>query len=45
MIDLGGGHGLYAIALAALNPALEAYVFDLPLVIPTNERVHCKVRE
>ncbi|HVP93908.1 MAG TPA: methyltransferase [Methanoregulaceae archaeon] len=49
MIDLGGGHGLYAIALAALNPDLEAYVFDLPLVIPqTNayiakfgtERVH-----
>jgi hypothetical protein len=34
MIDLGGGHGLYAIALAALNPDLDAYVFDLPLVIP-----------
>jgi hypothetical protein len=37
MIDLGGGHGLYAIALAALNPALEARVFDLPLVIPATE--------
>jgi len=30
MVDLGGGHGLYAIALAALNPGLEAYIFDLP---------------
>ena len=35
MVDLGGGHGLYAIALAALNSALEAFVFDLPMVIPT----------
>jgi predicted TPR repeat methyltransferase len=34
MIDLGGGHGLYAIALAGLNPGLEAIVFDLPRVIP-----------
>lgn len=32
MIDLGGGHGLYAIALAGLNERLEAYVFDLPYV-------------
>jgi hypothetical protein len=37
MIDLGGGHGLYAIALTALNPALEARVFDLPMVIPATE--------
>jgi hypothetical protein len=34
MIDLGGGHGLYAIALAAQNPDMDAYVFDLPLIIP-----------
>jgi len=34
MVDLGGGHGLYAIALADLNPSLEAYVFDLPQIIP-----------
>ncbi len=33
MLDLGGGHGLYAIALASLNPGLEAYVFDLPDVV------------
>ena len=30
MIDLGGGHGLYAIALACMNPSLHAIVFDLP---------------
>jgi predicted TPR repeat methyltransferase len=33
MLDLGGGHGLYAIALAALNPGLDAYIFDLPDVV------------
>jgi len=32
MIDLGGGHGLYAIALTGLNEGLEAYVLDLPYV-------------
>lgn len=32
MIDLGGGHGLYAIAAASAIPGLEAYVFDLPYV-------------
>lgn len=34
LIDLGGGHGLYACALAVQNPALHAVVFDLPQVIP-----------
>ncbi len=34
MIDLGGGHGLYAIALARANPLLDAVVFDLPFVTP-----------
>ena len=34
MVDLGGGHGLYAIALAAASPVLETVVFDLPDVIP-----------
>jgi len=34
MIDLGGGHGLYAIALSGENPDLSAIVFDLPGVIP-----------
>ena len=32
VLDLGGGHGLYAIAFAQLNPDLEAIVFDLPPV-------------
>jgi len=30
MLDLGGGHGLYAIALAQKKPDLKAVVFDLP---------------
>jgi SAM-dependent methyltransferase len=34
LLDLGGGHGLYAIAFTALNPQLETYVFDLPHVAP-----------
>ncbi|MGD6809991.1 MAG: methyltransferase [Candidatus Bathyarchaeia archaeon] len=49
LLDLGGGHGLYAIGFTALNPTLEAYVFDLPRVAPVTkdfinryhaERVH-----
>jgi precorrin-6B methylase 2 len=32
MLDLGGGHGLYAIAFAKLNENMQAYVFDLPPV-------------
>lgn len=38
MLDLGGGHGLYAIAFAQLNPSLEVVVFDLPHVIPITRR-------
>jgi hypothetical protein len=38
MVDLGGGHGLYAIALSALNPGLDAYIFDLPHVTVLAER-------
>jgi precorrin-6B methylase 2 len=30
LLDIGGGHGLYSIAFAALNPELEAFVFDRP---------------
>ncbi len=33
LLDLGGGHGLYAIAFTKLNLNLEAYVFDLPQVV------------
>jgi len=32
LLDLGGGHGLYAIAFAQKNADLETYVFDLPAV-------------
>jgi precorrin-6B methylase 2 len=34
LLDLGGGHGLYAIAFTALNPQLDAYIFDLPRMVP-----------
>ncbi|OIQ08052.1 O-methyltransferase [Moorella thermoacetica] len=33
LLDLGGGHGLYAIALCQVNPNLKAVVFDKPHVI------------
>ena len=33
LLDLGGGHGLHAIAFAQLNPNLKAVVFDLPPVV------------
>jgi predicted O-methyltransferase YrrM len=33
MLDMGGGHGLYAIAMAQANPQLDAYVLDLPPVV------------
>lgn len=32
VLDLGGGHGEYAMALARAHPTLEAVVFDLPPV-------------
>jgi SAM-dependent methyltransferase len=32
LLDLGGGHGLYAIAFTKLNENLQAFVFDLPPV-------------
>jgi hypothetical protein len=32
MVDLGGGHGLYSIALTGQNENLKAFVFDLPQV-------------
>lgn len=34
LLDLGGGHGLYSVAFTVLNPELEAFVFDLPTVVP-----------
>lgn len=35
VLDLGGGHGLYAIAFTRVNPNLKAFVFDFPYVIET----------
>jgi hypothetical protein len=32
LLDIGGGHGLYAIAFSILNPRLKAVIFDLPHV-------------
>jgi hypothetical protein len=37
LLDLGGGHGLYAILLCQKNPDLEATVFDLPPVTRATE--------
>jgi hypothetical protein len=34
VLDLGGGHGLYAIAISMQRPDISAWVFDLPHVIP-----------
>ena len=41
LLDLGGGHGLYAIALTKSNPNLAAYVFDFPDVV-TQTRTYIK---
>lgn len=38
MLDLGGGHGLYAIAFCAIHPTLEAVVFDRPEIVPVTAR-------
>ena len=32
LLDLGGGHGLYAIALKQIRPELDVVVYDLPHV-------------
>lgn len=32
MLDLGGGHGLYSLAILGKNPDLSAVIFDLPEV-------------
>ena len=39
LLDLGGGHGLYAIALTRKNPDLSAVVFDLPEVTPATREM------
>jgi len=37
LLDVGGGHGLFAIGFAQENPNLEAYVFDQPNVTPITQ--------
>lgn len=37
LLDVGGGHGLYAIAFCQANPQLEAVVLDLPPVVEATE--------
>jgi len=39
LLRLGGGHGLYAIALSQLNPDLNATVFDFPDIARKAEEV------
>jgi hypothetical protein len=34
LLDIGGGHGLYSIAFTGINPELDAFVFDLPHMVP-----------
>ncbi|MCL0060874.1 acetylserotonin O-methyltransferase [Dehalococcoidia bacterium] len=51
LLDLGGGHGLYALAFKQINPNLKACIFDLPQVIEgttkhvvaSEERITCIV--
>ena len=47
LIDIGGGHGAYSLALAERYPNLEAVVFDLPPVIEVTRELiaHSPARE
>lgn len=38
VLDVGGGSGAFAIAMARRVPGLQAVVFDLPNVVPLTER-------
>ncbi|EHP87566.1 methyltransferase [Methanotorris formicicus] len=38
LLDLGGGHGLYAIGFSMLNKNLKCYVFDLPNVVEETKK-------
>ncbi|MDO5852047.1 MAG: class I SAM-dependent methyltransferase [Methanobacteriaceae archaeon] len=37
-LDIGGGHGLYSIAMSKLNPNLQSYVFDLKTVVKETQK-------
>jgi SAM-dependent methyltransferase len=39
VLDVGGGHGAYSIALARRYPRLNATVFELPLVVPVAREI------
>lgn len=39
VIDIGGGHGAYSVALARRYPALTAEVFELPAVVPVAREI------
>ena len=39
LLDLGGGHGLHAIALVQENAQLEGVIFDLPPVVEVAKKV------
>lgn len=38
MLDLGGGHGLYSIALCQDNPHLKGVIYDKPHIMETTSR-------
>ncbi len=38
VLDVGGGSGAFATAMARLHPGLRAVVFDLPAVVPLTDR-------
>jgi len=42
LLDLGGGHGVYAVAFAKLNPELQVFVYDLPAVLEKTARYAAK---
>ncbi|ENN96059.1 hypothetical protein J422_04288 [Methanocaldococcus villosus KIN24-T80] len=42
LLDLGGGHGLYAVAFSRRFKNLKCYVFDLPEVIEEAEKLFLK---
>jgi SAM-dependent methyltransferase len=37
-LDIGGGSGAYSMEFVSKNPAIEATVFDLPIVIPITKK-------
>lgn len=39
VLDLGGGHGLYTIALCQLNPDLKGVIVDKPSVVKLTEEI------